>query len=144
MDYLYTLVEGYGSTDNANFVLELNGTLRSATTFDFESRNAFQIRVRSTDEFGGYKEEAFQVKVTDCFVPVVETLSASEVQASSAKLSGRLEDAGGLSILERGFVVGSQPGPTLGQSGALSFPGQLSATAGDFQGDATSLTSSVR
>ena len=43
-DYLYTLVEGNGSTDNANFVLELNGTLRSATTFDFESRNAFQIR----------------------------------------------------------------------------------------------------
>jgi hypothetical protein len=58
-DYLYTLVEGNGSTDNANFVLELNGTLRSATTFDFESRNAFQIRVRSTDEFGGYLEEAF-------------------------------------------------------------------------------------
>ena len=108
-DYLYTLVEGNGSTDNANFVLELNGTLRSATTLDFESRNAFQIRVRSTDEFGGYKEEAFQVKVTDCFVPVVETLSASEVQASSAKLSGRLEDAGGLSIWNGVLYLGPIP-----------------------------------
>ena len=47
--------------------------------------------------------------MTDCFVPVVETLSASEVQASSAKMSGRLEDAGGLSILERGLILGADP-----------------------------------
>ena len=140
-DYLYTLVEGNGSTDNANFVLELNGTLRSASTFDFESRNAFQIRVRSTDEFGGYKEEAFQVKVTDCFVPVVETLSASEVQASSAKLSGRLEDAGGLSILERGFVLGADPFPIHGQSGVSVIAGQLSGNSGEFDGQANHLTS---
>ena len=140
-DYLYTLVEGNGSTDNANFVLELNGTLRSATTFDFESRNAFQIRVRSTDEFGGYKEEAFQVKVTDCFVPVVETLSASEVQASSAKLSGRLEDAGGLSILERGFVLGADPFPVHGQAGVSVIAGQLSGNSGEFDGQVNNLTS---
>ena len=41
-------------------------------------------------------------------------------------------------------MVSSQPGPTHGQAGVLSFPGQLSATSGDFQSDATSLTSSVQ
>ena len=140
-DYLYTLVEGNGSTDNANFVLELNGTLRSATTFDFESRNAFQIRVRSTDEFGGYKEEAFQINARDCFVPVVETLSATEFQASSAKLSGRLEDAGGLSILERGFVLGADPLPVHGQPGVSVIAGQLSGNSGEFDGQANNLSS---
>jgi hypothetical protein len=140
-DYLYTLVEGNGSTDNANFVLELNGTLRSATTFDFESRNAFQIRVRSTDEFGGYLEEAFQINARDCFVPVVETLSASEVQASSAKLIGRLEDAGGLSILERGFVLGADPFPLHGQAGVSVIAGQLSGNSGEFDGQANNLSS---
>ena len=140
-DYLYTLVEGNGSTDNANFVLELNGTLRSATTFDFESRNAFQIRVRSTDEFGGYLEEAFQINARDCFVPVVETLSASEVQASSAKLIGRLEDAGGLSILEWGFVLGADPFPLHGQAGVSVIAGQLSGNSGEFDGQANNLSS---
>ena len=140
-DYLYTLVEGNGSTDNANFVLELNGTLRSATTFDFESRNTFQIRVRSTDEFDGYLEEAFQINARDCFVPVVETLSATEVQASSAKLSGRLEDAGGLSILERGFVLGADPFPVHGQPGVSVIAGQLSGKSGEFDGQAKNLSS---
>ena len=140
-DYPYTLVEGNGSTDNASFVLELNGTLRSATTFDFESRNAFQIRVRSTDEFGGYLEEAFQINARDCFVPVVETLSATEVQASSAKLSGRLEDAGGLSILEWGFVLGADPFPLHGQAGVSVIAGQLSGNSGEFDGQANNLSS---
>jgi hypothetical protein len=142
--YLHTLVDGNGSADNASFVLDLNGTLRSTAIFDFETKNAYQIRVRSTDEFGGYLEEAFVINVVDCFIPVVETLDPLNASSTSAQLHGRLNDDGALTILERGFVIGSQPGPTHGQSGVLSFPGQLSATSGDFQSDATSLSSSLQ
>jgi VCBS repeat-containing protein len=142
--YLHTLVDGNGSADNASFVLDLNGTLRSTAIFDFETKDAYQIRVRSTDEFGGYLEEAFVINVVDCFIPVVETLDPLNASSASAQVHGRLNDDGGLNILERGFVIGSQPGPTHGQSGVLSFPGQLSATSGDFQSDATSLSSSLQ
>ena len=57
-DYLYTLVEGNGSTDNANFVVELNGvSFRNDLRFRVER---FSNPVRSTDEFGGYKRKLFR------------------------------------------------------------------------------------
>jgi len=139
--YLYTLVEGNGSADNASFTLQSDGTLRSAASFDFESKNSYDLRVRSTDEFGGFREEAFVIRVRDCFVPVVETLGVSEIQASSAKFEGRIDDPGGLTVLEKGFVVGSRSLPVLGGAGVSVTPGQVSATGSEFSGLANSLSS---
>jgi hypothetical protein len=138
------LVDGNGSADNASFVLDLNGTLRSSTIFDFEAKNAYQIRVRSTDEFGGYREQAFVINIVDCFIPVVETLDPISVIATSAQLHGRLLDDGALNILERGFVLGSQPDPTLGQADVLSIPGHLSEKAGDFHSESGVLSSRLK
>jgi hypothetical protein len=139
--YLYTLVEGNGSADNASFSLQSDGTLRSAASFDFESKSSYGVRIRSTDEFGGFREEAFVIRVGDCFVPVVETLAVSEIQASSAKFEGRIDDPGGLTVLERGFVVGSRSLPVLGGAGVSVLPGQVSTTGSEFSGLANSLSS---
>ena len=61
----FTLVDGNGSTDNANFTLDANGTLKTAGSFDFETKSSHSIRVRATDENNGTLEKVFVVAVTD-------------------------------------------------------------------------------
>jgi VCBS repeat-containing protein len=62
--YTYTLVSGAGSADNASFTIS-NGTLRTASPFNFESKSSYSIRVRSTDAGGLFFEKQFTVNVSD-------------------------------------------------------------------------------
>ena len=125
-DHLCTLVEGNGSTDNANFVLELSGTLRSATTFDFGESERFSNSGSLHRETSSAvtKRKLLKVKVTDCFVPVVETLSASEVQASSAKTEWSIGRCRRVEHFGTGFrtwgrsLSGSWPSGRLGHCGS--------------------------
>ena len=64
----YTLVSGSGSADNGLFEIVCN-TLRTAAVFDYESRNSYSIRVRSTDEGGLYTEKTFTIAITDVNEP---------------------------------------------------------------------------
>lgn len=62
--FIYTLVDGVGGGDNGFF--EVAGDrLRSATTFDYETRSSYSIRVRSTDASGLWTEKAFNINVTN-------------------------------------------------------------------------------
>ncbi len=62
--HTYSLVSGSGSTDNSSF--NLNGTsLRSAAVFDFEAKNSYSIRIRSTDGSGASYEKSFTIMVSD-------------------------------------------------------------------------------
>lgn len=62
--FIYTLVSGVGSADNASF--NIAGTsLRSSTSFDFETKNLYSIRIRSTDNGGAYFEKILSIQVTD-------------------------------------------------------------------------------
>jgi methionine-rich copper-binding protein CopC len=45
----YTLVMGTGDTDNASFTIDMTGNLKTAAVFDFETKNSYSIRVRTTD-----------------------------------------------------------------------------------------------
>ena len=63
--YLYSLVSGNGSTDNASFRLDANGTLKTASVFDYETKTTYVIRVRLADEHNASYEEAFTISVTD-------------------------------------------------------------------------------
>ena len=60
----FTLAAGAGDADNARFVIEGN-TLKSAESFDFEARTAYQVRVRAADGQGGAFEQAFTISITD-------------------------------------------------------------------------------
>jgi hypothetical protein len=62
--FTYTLVSGSGSTDNGGFTIHGN-TLKIATSFDFETKAGYSIRVRSTDNGGEWFEKAFTISVTD-------------------------------------------------------------------------------
>jgi hypothetical protein len=64
--FVYTLVSGTGSTDNGSFTISGN-TLKTASPFDYEAKNSYSIRVRSTDQGGtglNY-EKVFTISVTD-------------------------------------------------------------------------------
>ena len=60
----YSLVAGAGDSDNAIFNISGN-SLRASGTLDYESKNSYSVRVRSTDLGGNTFEKVFVVSVTD-------------------------------------------------------------------------------
>jgi hypothetical protein len=62
--HTYSLVAGSGSTDNASFQI-VGSQLQTAASFDFETKNSYSIRIRSTDSGGLSVEEEFTIAVTD-------------------------------------------------------------------------------
>jgi hypothetical protein len=62
--FTYTLVSGAGDVDNAAFQI-VDGQLRTAAAFDFETANTFLIRVLSADQGGLSYEKPFTITVTD-------------------------------------------------------------------------------
>lgn len=66
--HTYTLVAGDGDTDNAAFSINGN-TLLSAEIFDFEVKNNYAIRVRSTDAAGATTEGTFAITISDLNEP---------------------------------------------------------------------------
>ena len=60
--FTYSLVDGAGSADNASFSI-VNNRLEAKVPFDFETKNSYQVRVRSTDRGGLPTENAFVIQV---------------------------------------------------------------------------------
>ncbi len=60
----YSLVAGAGSTDNHLFTIQDNQLL-SNTIFDFETKNLYNIRVRTTDSGGLSYEKELSINVTN-------------------------------------------------------------------------------
>jgi len=60
--FTYTLVAGDGSDDNSSFYIDGN-ILKTNAVFDYDIKNSFNIRVRTTDSGGLYYEEAFIITV---------------------------------------------------------------------------------
>jgi Ca2+-binding RTX toxin-like protein/mRNA-degrading endonuclease HigB of HigAB toxin-antitoxin module len=77
--FTYTLVAGTGDTDNAAFNISGN-QLRTTASLDFETKSAYSVRVRTTDQGGLTYEEAFTITVTNVNeAPTDLALSATSV-----------------------------------------------------------------
>jgi hypothetical protein len=66
--FTYTLVSGEGDTDNSSFNIFVMGPasiLSTSLLFDYETKNSYSIRVRSTDQGGLYYEKPFTITITD-------------------------------------------------------------------------------
>ena len=62
----YHLVSGAGDGNNSLFTMDLNGTLKTATTFDYEyNASTYSIRVQTRDEFNATVEGNFSVVLSD-------------------------------------------------------------------------------
>jgi murein DD-endopeptidase MepM/ murein hydrolase activator NlpD len=62
--FTYTLVSGTGSTDNNSFSISGN-TLKTTKKFNYEVKNSYSIRIRTTDSKGLYFEKVFKISVTN-------------------------------------------------------------------------------
>ncbi|MCW1146602.1 LamG-like jellyroll fold domain-containing protein, partial [Flavobacterium lacisediminis] len=70
--FTYTLVAGTGSTDNASF--NISGTnLRITNSPDFETKNSYAIRLRTTDQGGLFFEKQYTITIND----LVESTTAA-------------------------------------------------------------------
>ncbi len=77
--HTYALVSGDGGVDNASFTIDGN-QLKIAAAFNFETKNSYAIRVRSTDQGGLFFEEAFTITVTDVNeAPVLGSIGGKSV-----------------------------------------------------------------
>ena len=89
----YHLVSGVGDGNNSLFTMESNGTLKTATTFDYESNaSSYSIRVQVKDEYNATSEQTFTVSITN-------TNEAPIIADNIADLSvSYLENSGAITI----------------------------------------------
>ncbi|MFC2081241.1 T9SS type A sorting domain-containing protein, partial [Bacteroidota bacterium] len=66
----YQLVQGSGDDDNSKFMI-LGDMIMAAHQFDFEYKNQYTIRVRSTDLGTNHIENVFTVDINDVVEPAV-------------------------------------------------------------------------
>ncbi len=62
--FTYTLVAGDGSTDNASFNIS-GSSLRISSSPDYEVKNIYSMRIRTTDQSGLWYEEALTVTISN-------------------------------------------------------------------------------
>jgi len=62
--HVYTLVSGTGDTDNASFSVE-GSLLKANLVFDFETKDSYSLRVKTTDSHGGTFEKAITVNISN-------------------------------------------------------------------------------
>ena len=109
----YQLVSGGGDGNNTLFTLDANGTLRTATTFDFESNaSTYSIRVQAKDELNATVEGNFTVTLTDWFDGIWNKVTAPDKSAleqfgKSVSKSGNLLAVGAQLAVTDGVETGA-------------------------------------
>ena len=91
--FVYSLVSGAGSADNAAFTI-VGGQLHTAVSFDYEVQSSYSIRVRTTDQKGSFTEQEFTIGVTDVNDPPRLNQPTLD-QTAGANRTFRLALAGG-------------------------------------------------
>ncbi|WP_071242510.1 DUF4114 domain-containing protein [Cylindrospermopsis raciborskii] len=86
--FTYSLVTGAGSTDNSFFTID-GGKLKTAAAFDFETKNSYSIRVRSTDQGGLFFEKQLTIGVKGVNEPPVFSAVSFSVRENSKSI-GRI------------------------------------------------------
>ncbi|MFJ7665151.1 cadherin domain-containing protein [Lysinibacillus sp. NPDC097162] len=71
--FTYSLVSGAGATDNSSFSI-VGNELRTTSSFDFETKNSYSVRVRVTDQGGLSFEKPFTISVTDIIEAPIPTI----------------------------------------------------------------------
>ncbi|MBD2615472.1 hypothetical protein H6G94_30185 [Nostoc punctiforme FACHB-252] len=82
--FTYSLVAGTGSTDNAAFSI-VGNQLRINSSPNFEAKNSYSIRVRTTDQGGLSFESPFTITINNVNeIPTAIALSASSINENVA------------------------------------------------------------
>ncbi len=77
--YTYSLVTGLGSTDNDKFDISGN-TIITKNSFDYETQSVFNIRVRSTTQYGLFIDQTFVINLSDVNeVPTINNIADQRI-----------------------------------------------------------------
>ncbi len=132
--YTYQLVTGDGSADNAFFLIS-GDQLRTSVVFNYEARQAYSIRVRTTDSGGLSAERVFTIRVID--VDELPTaLAFSGVTVPENRSAGTLAGVLAATDPEGGPITFTLTPPSAADSNALfRIEGNIVRTTGplDFE-----------
>jgi hypothetical protein len=136
--FIYTLVAGMGSTDNASFTI-VGNTIKTTASFNYEVKSSYAIRVRSTDAGGLTAEKQFTIAITNVNeAPTDISLSATTVleTASPGTVVGVLFS----SDIDAGdsFTYTLVPGSGSTDNGFFAIDGGLLKTVASFNYEAKS------
>ena len=97
--------------DNSLFLLETNGTLRSARIFDYENNQTHTIQAMVVDEHNASATSILTVEILDqmeTLTPIVSTKKTEASQRGEVLLQGEIIYDGGGSIFESGFLLSEE------------------------------------
>ena len=78
--FTYSLVSGIGAADNGDFTIQ-SDSLFASTSFNYEQRNRYFIRLRSTDALNLFTEKAFTINVLNANdAPTSLTIDNNSIQ----------------------------------------------------------------
>ncbi len=82
--FTYSLVSGTGSTNNASFTI-VGNQLRTAESFDFETKSSYSILVQTADQGNLTFEQSFIITIIDTAeAPVITVTSGNKVYDKTA------------------------------------------------------------
>ncbi|GEM45569.1 ExeM/NucH family extracellular endonuclease [Deinococcus cellulosilyticus] len=96
--FSYSLVSGTGSTDNSSFSITGN-QLKTAASFDFETKSSYSVRVRVTDGQNHTFEQAFTITVNDVTETAMPSQGALSTGTSAASRPHIIAGPNGLPVL---------------------------------------------
>lgn len=148
--FTYALVAGEGSVDNSAFTIAGN-TLKAAASFNFEAKNSYSIRVKSTDSDNLSTEKQFTISVTDVAEPLAIDrigLPASRLYKANEVLQFRVVLTRPVTVVgrpEMNLTIGRSQAKAVYQSGSGSNQLVFNYTvrAGDNDADGIALGNSI-
>ena len=91
-DFIYSLVNGVGDTDNNAFTIQ-NNQLLIAEEFDLETQSSYSIRVQTDDGKGGTFEKIFNI---ECFLTGTRILTTrGEIAVENLQIGDKVQTADG-------------------------------------------------
>jgi subtilisin family serine protease/Ca2+-binding RTX toxin-like protein len=82
--FTYSLVAGTGATDNALFSITGN-QLKNNAVFDFETKNSYSIRLRTTDQGGLFVEKQLTININNIDYTIIGTINNENFTATAEK-----------------------------------------------------------
>ena len=137
--YNYQIITG--TLQNPAFSIDTNGTLRLASSLDFETQSVHTLLIRSTDSEGAFLDQNISIQVVDAFIPTLRTRAPSSLTFTTATLQGRLLDQGSsVPVLETGFLVSMDPEPLFESNNSIIIQATNLDQNGSFSGLVQGLT----
>uniref|UniRef100_A0A2B4R9J9 DNA translocase FtsK n=1 Tax=Stylophora pistillata TaxID=50429 RepID=A0A2B4R9J9_STYPI len=123
--FTYSLVSGDGSDDNGDFRID-GAVLKTAKVFDFETKNSYKIRIRTTDSAGGTFEKEFTITINNVTESISYAYNSGNKYVEAAANDGSIDNSK--------YIIATANGLTFkGANGATLTAGTDFTTIGNYQ-----------